>query len=320
MKYKQFIFLRNSTIAALVLGIGWLIYSSLPENGLGAAENKENNTFQTDNTASENNTPVEDNSGNLNDFVADDNNTTTAEYRLTTGETITAAHKEIMQLQKDMQLSAGKPDNNNGGVKLFKKMPSFQIDFRCDKKKGFDYFNRVKIDWDYDKNWDEKWDFRKNGSIKRQCSTNDDNVYDLIQETVDGKWQGQGENSSATTDDNSTESTGNNQNSDSKVTAMHNTIMSIQKNATLSEGKPDNNNGGVKLYKKMDSYFLDLRCDKKKGFDYFNRVKVDWDKDKKWDEKWDFRKDGSIKRQSSTNDDKNYDLVQELKDGKWVKK
>jgi hypothetical protein len=313
MKYKQFIFLRNSVIVALVLGIGWFISSSLSENGLGVIGNKENTTSETVDI------PVQDNSSKSNDFVANDNTETVVEYSLTTGETITAAHKEIMFLQKNMQLSAGKPDNNNGGVKLFKKMPTFQIDFRCDKKKGFDYFNRVKIDWDYDKQWDEKWDFRENGSIKRQCSTNDNNVYDLIQVTVDGKWQG--ENSSATTEDNSTSTVVvATENSDDAVTAMHKTIMSIQKNASLSEGKSDNNNGGVKLYKKMGSYFLDLRCDKNKGFDYFNRVKVDWDKDKNWDEKWDFRKDGSIKRQISTNDDKNYDVVKELKEGKWVKK
>ena len=65
---------------------------------------------------------------------------------------------------------------------------------------------------------------------------------------------------------------------------------------------------------------MDLRCDKEKGFDYFNRVKLDWDKDKNWDEKWFFREDGSIKRECSSNDDKKYDVILELKDGKWLKK
>lgn len=295
MKYKQFIFLRNSVIGIVVLVVAWV--------GLGkigawlstpTEESSEYNNHRADTAAintSENN--VTENTGSL--------------YKLTTGEAITAAHEEIINFQKNTPLTAGKPDDNNGGVKLFKKLPTYQIDFRCDKTKGFDYWNRVKIDWDYDKKWDEKWDFRKNGSIKRQCSTNDDEVYDLVQETVEGKWQTEGGSTNTATNNTSTPT---NQSNTRKLPALHQEIIALQKNTSLSEGKSDDK-GGLKLYKKMDGYFLDLRCDKNKGFDYWNRAKVDWDKDKKWDEKWDFRKDGSIKRQISTNDDENYNATEE---------
>ena len=48
---------------------------------------------------------------------------------------------------------------------------------------------RVNLFLYQDKNWDEKWDFRANGTIKSQISTRDDNKhYDLVQEFKDGTW------------------------------------------------------------------------------------------------------------------------------------
>jgi hypothetical protein len=287
--------LRNSIIGLFAAFGLWFLFNRISNY----VETKKLNEDYTNTNTTENNTTensIIENTGSL--------------YKLTTDNVITAAHEEIIIYQKNTPLSEGKPDDNNGGVKFFKKLPTYQIDFRCDKAKGFDFWNRVKIDWDFDKKWDEKWDFRKNGSIKRQCSTNDDEVYDLIQETVEGKWQTVGE-TVKTTPENTTK--------ENSLPTLHQEIISIQKNTALSEGKADDNNGGLKLYKKMDAYFLDLRCDKAKGFDYWNRAKVDWDKDKKWDEKWDFGKNGTIKRQISTKDDEIYDLTEQLVNGKWTK-
>lgn len=299
MKYKQFIFLRNSIIGFLIVGTSWFLCRQ-------PTKVDEKVTTETNTNTTNNNTTTNNNNNS---------SSNTSLYRLTTGEEITAAHEEIMALQKSSALSSGKPDDNNGGVKLFKKLATYQVDLRCDKAKGFTYFNRVKIDWDYDKKWDEKWDFRENGSIKRQCSTNDDENYDLVQETVNGKWKTEGStnnnasnNTNTTTTNNTTTNT-----ATSTLSALQQEVLKIQKNTSLSEGKPDDNNGGLKCYKKMGSYFVDLRCDKTKGFDYWNRVKIDWDMDKNWDEKWDIRADGSIKRQFSRKDDNNYDVTEELK-------
>ncbi len=53
------------------------------------------------------------------------------------------------------------------------------------------------------------------------------------------------------------------------------------------------------------------------------RVKIDLDRDEKWDEKWTFEtKDGAdkIKRQVATKDDENYDVEYRLDSGRWVPK
>ena len=46
-----------------------------------------------------------------------------------------------------------------------------------------------------------------------------------------------------------------------------------------------------------------------------NRVKVDLDRDEKWDEKWTFEPDGAVTRQIAPNDDEKY-TVTEVFDGK----
>ena len=53
------------------------------------------------------------------------------------------------------------------------------------------------------------------------------------------------------------------------------------------------------------------------------RVKIDLDRDEKWDEKWTFEtKDGAdkIKRQVATKDDENYDVEYRLDGGRWAVK
>ncbi len=54
-----------------------------------------------------------------------------------------------------------------------------------------------------------------------------------------------------------------------------------------------------------------------------NRVKIDLDRDDKWDEKWTIEDDGGkpkVKRQIAPADDESYTVEYRLRDGKWVKK
>lgn len=54
-----------------------------------------------------------------------------------------------------------------------------------------------------------------------------------------------------------------------------------------------------------------------------NRVKIDLDRDEKWDEKWDIESEGGrqeIKRQVAPADDEKYTENYRLRDGSWVKK
>ncbi|MEC7987742.1 MAG: hypothetical protein VX278_21415 [Myxococcota bacterium] len=47
-----------------------------------------------------------------------------------------------------------------------------------------------------------------------------------------------------------------------------------------------------------------------------NRLKIDLDRDDKWDEKWTFSGD-KVSRKKSSNDDENYDLQQEWQGNTW---
>ncbi|MFZ1573049.1 MAG: hypothetical protein WAT89_09970 [Candidatus Kapaibacterium sp.] len=103
------------------------------------------------------------------------------------------------------------------------------------------------------------------------------------------------------------------------VGAIDNEILQYQRATNIQSGKPDDN-GGVRYFVNTNAYKLDLRSDKAKGFAYWNRIKVDYDKDKQWDEKWSFGKDGKIKREISSSDDGNYDMKYELNGENWERK
>ena len=53
-----------------------------------------------------------------------------------------------------------------------------------------------------------------------------------------------------------------------------------------------------------------------------NRLKIDLNRNDKWEEKWTFEDDdtGKVKREVAPNDDENYTLSYRLLAGKWVKK
>lgn len=82
----------------------------------------------------------------------------------------------------------------------------------------------------------------------------------------------------------------------------------------------DDSGENYKKFIKASGYNLDLRCDFKKGFAGWNRIKVDWDKDKQWDEKWSFNEKGEVKRQISPDDDGNYAYSYILQGTQWVLK
>ena len=65
---------------------------------------------------------------------------------------------------------------------------------------------------------------------------------------------------------------------------------------------------------------VELRCDTDKGFTTWNRVKLDLDGDKQWDEAWDIRPNGDVKRRVAANDDENYATTYDLQGNQWVRR
>ncbi|MCB9188936.1 MAG: hypothetical protein H6600_08230 [Flavobacteriales bacterium] len=321
MKYKQFVILRNSIIALLILTP--IVILVIAYSG-GNDEDDQVKKLEE---------PEEISSIETTSSTVDEN---ADPYQI-----FTYHHQIVFENQKT-NISEGKTDENNGGVKKWIEFNkngtnSFFIDLRCDQQKGYNYFNRVKVDWDKDKNWDEKWTFREDGTVERTISTIDDNTtYDLTYELITDSKLEIGEIVWINTEISGSADFNNLSSSDQKngkalyetdltgdLTLAHQEIIELQKNTPISAGKPDDNNGGVKKWIEKSTYFIDLRCDKQKGFEYFNRVKLDWDKDKKWDEKWTFHEDGSIKRVISTSDDnETYNIEYELfSDGtSWIEK
>jgi hypothetical protein len=103
------------------------------------------------------------------------------------------------------------------------------------------------------------------------------------------------------------------------LSAIDKEIFEYQKSSP-STGELDKKGESYKRVINTSAYKLELRNDFKKGFTYWNRIKIDYDKDKSWDEQWSFSKDGKIKREVSPNDNDNYEYTYYLKSDKWEKK
>jgi hypothetical protein len=74
----------------------------------------------------------------------------------------------------------------------------------------------------------------------------------------------------------------------------------------------------IKDASKSESYKVNLYQDA--GSPVMNRAKVDYDRDDKWDEKWDIAADGSVERQVAPKDDENYTETWVYRDGSWSPK
>lgn len=66
-----------------------------------------------------------------------------------------------------------------------------------------------------------------------------------------------------------------------------------------------------------EPFKINVYCDK--GETSWNRVKVDYNRNEKWDEKWELVAGQPSKRMVASKDDENYDEVYRWVDGKWVK-
>lgn len=90
---------------------------------------------------------------------------------------ITDTDKDVFKYQKS-DITSGKIDDQGDSYKKFINSANYKIDLRCDFKKGYSFWNRIKVDFDKDGKWDEKWWFQKNGEIRKEVSSDDNEVYE----------------------------------------------------------------------------------------------------------------------------------------------
>lgn len=70
-----------------------------------------------------------------------------------------------------------------------------------------------------------------------------------------------------------------------------------------------------------EAWKVNLYSDAQKGT--VERLKIDLNRNEKWDEKWTFETDGAdtkVKRQIAPNDDENYTVEYRRRAGKWVRR
>jgi hypothetical protein len=101
---------------------------------------------------------------------------------------ITKFDKEIFEYQKS-DISTGTIDGQGDSYKKFITTASYKLDLRCDFKKGYSYWNRIKVDYNNNGKWDEKWSYQKNGKIKREVSSDDDEKYNYTYFLKADEWE-----------------------------------------------------------------------------------------------------------------------------------
>ena len=170
MKYEQFVRFRAAAIALLLIAAVAGIFIGCREASVSPAANtapiasgtapQNNNSQVVDNQNS--NQPQEQAAGNQ-----------AAGNPAPTGDTaaFTDVHRAILKMQKD-PLTNGKDDGKT--IKWVYKQDGIKAEFRSDKDKGSTTWNRVKIDYNGNKQDDERWDFKPDGSVKRRVSPSDD--------------------------------------------------------------------------------------------------------------------------------------------------
>lgn len=101
------------------------------------------------------------------------------------------------------------------------------------------------------------------------------------------------------------------------LSSLDRKVIELSKGA-LTNGSADSS--GRKWRVKQDRITIELRSDSAKGSTNWNRLKIDLDRDKNWDEAWDLKPGKPIKRRIAPADDENYTVTYDLQGETWVKR
>jgi hypothetical protein len=88
--------------------------------------------------------------------------------------------------------------------------------------------------------------------------------------------------------------------------------------ADYLSSRPRATGGKIKDALPRESFKVNIYADN--GSAVWNRLKIDLDRDEKWDEKWDLENGQPAKRHVSTKDNEVYDLEYRWQGGGWVEK
>jgi hypothetical protein len=100
-------------------------------------------------------------------------------------QTVDSLHKEVLQMAKQ-PISKGEASGNSRKWRV--KRGRLVIELRSDTGKGLATWNRAKIDMDGDKQFDEAWDFRPGGEVKRRVAPADDENYSATYDLRGNTW------------------------------------------------------------------------------------------------------------------------------------
>jgi hypothetical protein len=162
---------------------------------------------------------------------------------------------------------------------------------------------RAKVDHDRDEKWDEKWSL-DGGIVLRQISPNDDEVYSRELRRLGAAWVESGAGGPApeitTAGEVTVAASSGRPVDDAVLRALQSPAQEKIKDAT----------GGTPF--KVNLYSDDRAR--------WNRVKIDLDRDEKWDEKWTIAADGSIEREVAPADDEVYSEKYQRSGDAWVRR
>jgi hypothetical protein len=164
---------------------------------------------------------------------------------------------------------------------------------------------RAKVDHDRDEKWDEKWSL-DGAVVVRQIAPNDDEDYTRELRRVNDRWLAPGDAAAPAalaTDPApavAAAASGGRPVDDAVLRALQGPAQEKIKDAT--SGTP---------------YKINLYSDDRVRW---NRVKIDLDRDEKWDEKWTIAADGAIEREVAPADDEVYSETYARSGDAWVRR
>ncbi|MHC4829477.1 MAG: hypothetical protein ACYTFT_03845 [Planctomycetota bacterium] len=180
--------------------------------------------------------------------------------------------------------------------------------------------NRLKIDLDRDERWDEKWTIEGPGQIKREVAPLDNETYTQTFHLTPAGWAVKTNATAAPA---------------AAIPATSAVAPPRTATPALPAGDPlraiDTRiigllTQGISGSKLKDAFPRDktkVSLYRDAGHARVNRIKVDLDRDERWDEKWTIEQDASgrdkISRKISPRDDDNHTIERELRQGVWVK-